>query len=173
MNSASGVVCPRQGSIGRGIQNHIGPIAVGCLERGIDQRVHDLLQLQQPLRVIVELLQRDALLYQRSFDLTAQFLGKIQALGGQAIQMADQIILCIFQMELHYLMKLLIVLGKGSGNGQKQDHRREDHQDHGYPIEHQFSLHAYALLFGKGVQSTKFFQSVPHGVSPFLCTIAP
>ena len=135
-----------------GIQNYIGPIAVCGLEGGIDQRVHDLLQLQQPLRVIVDLLQRNTLPNQRPFDFTAEFFGEIQALGGQAIQVTDQVVLCVFQLQLHHLMELLIVLRKGPGNGQKEDHRRKNYQDHGHPVEHQFSLHAHALLFGKGIQ---------------------
>jgi hypothetical protein len=152
VDSASGVVCFLQSGVGRGIQNYIGPIAVCGLEGGIDQRVHDLLQLQQPLRVIVDLLQRNTLPNQRPFDFTAEFFGEIQALGGQAIQVTDQVVLCVFQLQLHHLMELLIVLRKGPGNGQKEDHRRKNYQDHGHPVEHQFSLHAHALLFGKGIQ---------------------
>ena len=170
---ASGVICHLQGGIGRGIQNYISSVAVGGLEGGIDQRVHDLLQLQQPLRVIVDLLQRDALPYQLPFDLAAEFFGEIQALGGQLIQATGQAILCIFQLQLHHLMELLVVLGKGPGDGQKEDHRRKDHQDHGHPVEHQFSLHAHALLFGKGVQRPQLPEFVQHGVSSSLLFIAP
>ena len=66
----------RQSGVGRGVQNHIGSIAVGGLEGSIDQWVHDLLKLQQPLRIVAHLLQGDALLYQHPFDLTAQFFGE-------------------------------------------------------------------------------------------------
>ena len=116
---------------------------------------------------------RDALLYQHPFDLTAQFFGEIQTLGGQAIQVTGQVILCILQVELHHLVKLLIVLGKGTGNRQKEDHRRKDYQDHGHPVEHQFSLHSHALLFGKGVQRPQLPEFVQHGVSSSLLVIAP
>ena len=64
-------------------------------------------------------------------------------------------------------MKLRIAPRKGAGNGQKEDHRRKDHQDHGYPVEHQLSLHTHALLSGKGVQSPELLQLVQHGVSSF------
>ena len=70
--------------------------------------------------------------------------------------MRSQVILRVLQMELHHLMELLIVLRKGPGNGQKEDHRREDHQDHGHPVKHQFSLHTHALLFDKSVQCPQF-----------------
>ena len=173
MDSASGVVRPCQGGVGGGIQNHIGPITIGCLEGSIDERIHGLLQLQQPLLIIVDLLQRDTLLNQCSFNLTAQLLGEIQALGGQTIQVIDQVILCVFQVKLHHFLNPLIALGKDSGNGQKEDYRRKDHQDHGYPVEHQLSLHTYALLFGKGVQRPQLPEFVPHGVSSSLLVIAP
>ena len=168
MDAASGVVRPLQAGVGGGVQDRIGAIAVGRLEGGADQRVHDLLQLQQPLRIIVDLLQRNALLYQHPLDLPAELLGEIQALGGQMVQLADQRISCVAQVELHYLMELLIIPGEGPSDGQQKDHRREDHQDHGHPVEHQLSLHPYALLFGKGVQRPEFFQSVAHGGSSSL-----
>ena len=168
MDAASGVVRPLQAGVGGGVQDRIGAIAVGRLEGGADQRVHDLLQLQQPLRIIVDLLQRNALLYQRPLDLPAELLGEIQALGGQMVQMAGQRISCVAQVELHYLMELLIIPGEGPCDGQQKDHRREDHQDHGHPVEHQLSLHPYALLFGKGVQRPELFQSVAHGGSSSL-----
>ena len=170
---ASGVICHLQGGIGRGIQNYISSVAVGGLEGGIDQRVHDLLQFQQPLRVIVDLLQRDALPYQLPFDLAAEFFGEIQALGGQMVQLAGQRISCVAQVELHYLMELLIIPGEGPSDGQQKDYRREDHQDHGHPVEHQLSLHPYALLFGKGVQRPQLPEFVQHGVSSSLLVIAP
>ena len=106
MDAASGVVRPLQAGVGGGVQDRIGAIAVGRLEGGADQRVHDLLQLQQPLRIIVDLLQRNALLYQRPLDLPAELLGEIQALGGQMVQLAGQRISCVAQVELHYLMEL-------------------------------------------------------------------
>ena len=165
MNSAPGVACHRQPGVGRRVQKRIRAIAVSGLERRADQRVHDLLQLQQQLRVIVDLLQRDALLYQHPLYLTAELLGELQAPGGQVIQVAGKAVLGIVQVELHHLMELLVVLGKGSGNGQKEDDRRKNHQDHGHPVEHQLSLHAYALPFGKGIQGPELLELVQHGRS--------
>ena len=71
------------------------------------------------------------------------------------------------------LMELLIIPGEGPSDGQQKDHRREDHQDHGHPVEHQLSLHPYALLFGKGVQRPQLPEFVQHSVSSSLLVIAP
>ena len=96
------------------------------------------------------------------------------AMSGWTLDLPEKdSILCIFQLELHHLMELLVVLGKGPGDGQKEDHRRKDYQDHGHPVEHQFSLHAHALLFGKRVQRPQLPEFVQHGVSSSLLVIAP
>ena len=127
VDAAPGVPRHLQRGVGRRVQDHICAVAVGCLQGGVDQRVHDLLQPQQPLRVVVGFPERDALLRQRRLKLAAQLPGELQALGGQAVEMACQAVPGIVHVQLHHLMELHVVLRKGPGDGQEEDDRRKDH----------------------------------------------
>ena len=167
MDAAPRVLRHLQRGVGRRVQYHICAVAVGCLQGRVDQRVHDLLQPQQPLRVVVGFPERDALLRQRRFKLAAKLPGELQTLGGQTVEMIGQAVPCVVHVQLHHLMELHVVLRKGSGNRQEEDDRRKDHEDHGHPVEHQLSLHTHALPFGKGVQRPELPQLIQHGVSSF------